>query len=396
MELPPENPFSRIGTQRAVNTLESELEVLKIHRAITDGKENLNVDFKQIPYKKGNIEDFLSDVCAFANTEGGVLILGVRENKESPHTVLGIEAQTMDDAEQRMNSWAKAKIFPNERCIHIYRLSIDDKNIMIVSVKRSTIGPYYYEKDDGHVFKVRSENATRHARLEEIRRFVKHSPISKLQINASLLADEFRRQAHKYNPIYIEMYGDTSSLKDKEWPIKYPYKHQYLSFCLNTGMITEPEVVNTQGLDESHIHDEVVPMVGQDDIVNIGRVPAKTITYILYEHQDGSGINDFLELAEESSKLLRQTQLDILYQTPSLYGITYRNLCDWIHILIYSAYQNGTGRTSILRKGRSIDELFREMKKPNMRSLYKKQKLTLHGDARHLSARLLEQISTFS
>ncbi|HHT53507.1 MAG TPA: ATP-binding protein [Clostridiales bacterium] len=40
--------------------------------------------------------EFWKDVCSFANTEGGYLIIGIREDKGKPQEIIGIDISNDD------------------------------------------------------------------------------------------------------------------------------------------------------------------------------------------------------------------------------------------------------------------------------------------------------------
>lgn len=397
MERPYPNPFAKLGIQRAVNSMDSELEHVRIYRAIKSGTENRNIDFKQECYASGKRDHFLNDVCSFANADGGILLLGVQEKKDPPHEVIGICPSDIIKCIKRLSEWTRKYLLPNELGVHIYKYQIENKLVLAVSVRKSTIGPVYYEKDGGHIFKIRGGDGTRDARFDELSKLIKASPVSKLQVQASLLADEFRRQSFVHRSVFIEAFGgeyaNYLAETHKEYPIKSSEWKGYSCNGFHFGMITDVEIVHISEVDDSLIPDDVVPMVGDSELGSVGRVPAKSIGFSIYEHDEGSGIEAFMELCERASKLLRQKELELLYQTPSLYGITPTTLNKWVHVLVYAALQHGIPY-QVSPAYQNIVDVFAESKL-NPRTAFSHRMIQLPGDARVLSARLLDEIAAF-
>ncbi|MBL4810559.1 MAG: ATP-binding protein [Phycisphaerales bacterium] len=395
MEIPLPNPFSRIGIQIASNTIESEPEFLRIHRVINSGDEDRTIDFKEVPYASGKLKDFLNDVCSFANADGGLILLGVRQNSTPPHTIVGISKEDIKKSTQRLQEWARTKLLPNEIGVCFYQYSTDDTQLLVISVRKSITGPVYYEHEGGHIIKIRGGDGTRDARIEEITKLIKATPSTQLRINASILANDFRRHNMIFNKIFVEVYGGPSKDIIESFEHRLPNNPEYIAKVFHCGMITNAEVVHVRDIDKSLIPDDVVPMVGKDEIGNLGRIPAKSILYLLYEHERGSELQEFKNLCEAASKLLRQTSLELLYQVPSLYGIRFETLKDWNHVLIYAAFQHGTGFKTPVDPKTFAKNSFPSEKELKSRHLYKKYKIMLPEDARQLSARLLEEISAF-
>ncbi len=398
MERPHPNPFAKLGITKASNTINSELEFVRVHRAITSGAENRHIDFKQECYQSGKRDDFLNDVCSFANTDGGLLLLGVKENESPPHSVIGMPPQEIAKCIKRLREWTRKYLLPNGSGVHIYEYPHNDSNILVVSVRKSTMGPVYYEKDGGHIFKVREGDGTRDVRFEELKKMINASPSGELKIQVALLADEFRRQAAKYRGVYIEAFGpDCLEFIENKYPdmqIRSEKWDGYKCSGFSFGMITDVEIVDISRMEKSQVPDDVIPMVGESELGSLGRVPAKSIGYCIFEHDEGSGVEDFKELCERSSKILRQSELELLYQAPSLHGITHTTLRNWIHILVYATMQHGSPYRIAPKAMDSYQSIFDEAD-ANPRSAFAHRRIQLPGDARVISSRLLDEIAAF-
>ena len=70
------------------------IDIRTIHMLIDNGiKEDRTLDYKQeIPRP----ERLLSDVCAFANTDGGDLVLGIAEESGAPTGIIPLNVENTD------------------------------------------------------------------------------------------------------------------------------------------------------------------------------------------------------------------------------------------------------------------------------------------------------------
>ena len=91
--------------------------------------EDSIIEFKREMPHKNSLAD---EIAAFANTQGGMILIGIDDNRE----IVGIELQELDRAEKTVVEICNDSIEPTVP-IFTEKLRIDDKNILKIEVPRS-------------------------------------------------------------------------------------------------------------------------------------------------------------------------------------------------------------------------------------------------------------------
>jgi len=91
---------------------------------------------------RGNF-DFAKDVCAFANSEGGDIVIGVKERNLTSVSYPGIDSPI--DAQNRLNDIILSRIEPriHGATFHEIRIDNSEKYLLIVRVPKSFNGPHW-------------------------------------------------------------------------------------------------------------------------------------------------------------------------------------------------------------------------------------------------------------
>lgn len=95
--------------------------------------EDSTIEFKKELSPKKDERNKLSDeIAAFANDEGGVILIGVDDDKE----IVGIDSESLNKNEKTVIEICRDSIEPPLN-IHTEKLSIDDKTILKIEINRS-------------------------------------------------------------------------------------------------------------------------------------------------------------------------------------------------------------------------------------------------------------------
>lgn len=173
--------------------------IADIQKLVTDRvPESIKLEYKRDNYrinntnaddKKKQCKELLKDTSAFANSQGGDLIIGVDEPKGTSGSVVGIETSDADNLKRQMiaiirNGTDLTLVFT----IHTVELSTD-RHVLIIRVRRSSHGPHkvsfqgepgsYWCRDSGGAHEMTSQEVGKLAKqsqslLEQIEAFRKN------------------------------------------------------------------------------------------------------------------------------------------------------------------------------------------------------------------------------
>jgi ATP-dependent DNA helicase RecG len=159
----------------------------KIKKNIIEG-ESLFVEFKEaLP----NIDDFAAEICAFANTEGGMIILGVKDNGE----INGLK-ETKQLEEKIMNI-GRQNILP-EISPNFFISEIQNKKIAAIEIFKSPFRPHQTNKG---VFYIRVGTTKRKASRDELGRIYQDAGIisyDQCSVKESSLIDIDQNKVNQY------------------------------------------------------------------------------------------------------------------------------------------------------------------------------------------------------
>jgi len=132
-----------------------------VQQLITRGESD-KVEFKTRVGKDRELDEFIESVVAFANSSGGVILVGIDDNAN----IVGITEEKLDDRVSKiLRSHCDPPIQP-EMSIH----SLDDKRILMIQVKEGSNKPYMF-RDKG--IYVRAGATDRIATRAEVDEFYK-------------------------------------------------------------------------------------------------------------------------------------------------------------------------------------------------------------------------------
>jgi len=135
------------------------------------------IEKKTLEYKKelpGNAESdkgkFLATISSFANTRGGDLIFGIRENQKTkePEELVGLDIQSTDQVILRLENIIRTDIEPRAPGIDTVCINLSNsKKAIVIRVPKSWISPHRVKKN--HEFYSRATNGRNEMDVDELR-----------------------------------------------------------------------------------------------------------------------------------------------------------------------------------------------------------------------------------
>lgn len=152
--------------------------------------EDFQTEFKEVITRK---EVIIKAIVAFANTEGGQLIIGVNNKSE----ITGVE--NLDEAMRIIDDLAYNRCEPPITVLQ-EKVEIDNKTILVVNIPVGSNRPYRTES--GHYY-IRSSNRSRQASREELLRL--------FQSSESIYFDESTVSKANYTDLNLDYFIEFSN-----------------------------------------------------------------------------------------------------------------------------------------------------------------------------------------
>lgn len=150
-----------------------------LHSLIRDQvRESKQLDFKREPWSGANwSKEWCKDISALANTEGGAIVLGIREEDAVAVELVGCEGE-IDELKRRLNQSVEAGVSP--------RLQVDFREFplptgrwaMVIATPPSRFGPHMNSAAGDNRFHKRTSTNTEVMDVDELRRaFTTHRSV---------------------------------------------------------------------------------------------------------------------------------------------------------------------------------------------------------------------------
>lgn len=133
--------------------------------------EDATLEYKRDVYQR--TEEFCKDISAMANTLGGVVLLGIREENNLPVEVVGIERAA--EEQQRLTQAAEANIRPRVLLSWKSVSLNNDREVLICATPRSRLGPHMNHAGNDKRFHKRANEITTVMDERELRAAFLHS-----------------------------------------------------------------------------------------------------------------------------------------------------------------------------------------------------------------------------
>ena len=157
-------------------------------KSIAEAGEGNSVEFKiRVPAK---VKEISQEVCAFANGEGGYLLIGIDDNGK-------IEGTTLNNSKRSVIQGAIRVISPAVQT-DMYPVDVDDKTVWVIEIPQGKDKPYVFS---GAIYVREGTNTQKLTSADEIRLFFQNSnriyfdavPCSKFDINEELDNKNFKK-----------------------------------------------------------------------------------------------------------------------------------------------------------------------------------------------------------
>lgn len=144
-------------------------------------KESDNLEYKSFQFKDGkfssletkNKDGLFKEICAFANYNGGKIIIGIKEdeNHNPSETIdVGVNKDTFEVWEQSFRNKLAVDIIPSLYGVKVELVTInDDTSCIVIDVPRSVLKPHALSTGSNHNFYIRNGNTCAMMKYNELK-----------------------------------------------------------------------------------------------------------------------------------------------------------------------------------------------------------------------------------
>jgi len=108
-----------------------------------DFKRDLKVD------TDSDKKELAKDVCAFANSSGGIILIGVNQDNDAKASELtGVDIESEDELVRRIQQILKARVSPKIPGIRFRKIDLENgKSVFVVEIPKSFVSPHMVKED---------------------------------------------------------------------------------------------------------------------------------------------------------------------------------------------------------------------------------------------------------
>lgn len=201
--------------------------------------ETHTLDFKRQPYSSDKKYELLKDVCAFANADGGDLVLGVSD--AGALTPISPDSERSDPLIRRLSQTIESGIEPRVPGIQFRSVEVDGGYVLIVRVPASFLGPHAVNNvDNSRRFVMRSGTSTSDMTFDQIRyAFDRTATLSEQARRLIQERNELLKKRHTplllaQGPITVAHFVPLNGLAGKQRPNLRDIYNNYTSLLSST------------------------------------------------------------------------------------------------------------------------------------------------------------------
>lgn len=133
--------------------------------------ESATLEFKSAPYAPDHdgVREFLKDVTALANTAGGWILVGVKEEGGAASELQPLAADTIDGLKLRLESLLQAAVEPRIFGVALRGIPVAGGCVLAIRVPRSQAPPHRVTAKNSNRFYLRSSAGAYEASMDELR-----------------------------------------------------------------------------------------------------------------------------------------------------------------------------------------------------------------------------------
>lgn len=141
---------------------------------VQKSSETQTLEFKSQMYDSRDEkkrEEFLKDICAFANTTGGDLICGIDADDDgNAKGISPLKEESVDALQRRLGQMLDTGVEPRLVGVQYHDVPIEDGYVFVIRVPQSFLGPHRYKTSNGaYRFVMRNERYNTEMSYDQVR-----------------------------------------------------------------------------------------------------------------------------------------------------------------------------------------------------------------------------------